>query len=106
MVDTAFIRLMVYPLRSLVIGYYVVYFIILSGVLINPFKTNQYDGGDVLTTHLEINVLIGILSLLLILFNKKNRNAWVLSVILALINILIIYPILFIYMFFGIPFIN
>lgn len=106
MVDTAFIRLKVYPLRSLVIGYYVVYFIILSGVLINPFKTNQYDGGDVLTTHLEINVLIGILSLLLILFNKKNRNAWVLSVILALINILIIYPILFIYMFFGIPFIN
>lgn len=71
MLNTAFIRLKVYPLRNFVIGCYVVYFIILSGVLINPFKTNQFDGGDVLTTHLEINVLVGILSLLLILFNKK-----------------------------------
>lgn len=93
-------------MRKFVIWFYVFYFILLLFVLFNPYKTYLYDGGDLLSLHLEINLVLGVLSLVLIIFNKKNRSDWGLSLILALVNILIIYPILLVYMFFGIPFIN
>ncbi|WP_415409010.1 hypothetical protein [Staphylococcus agnetis] len=93
-------------MRKYVVWFYVIYFILLITALLNPYKVYQYDGGDLLTVHLEFNLLLGFLSVILMIFNKKNRSDWGLILTLALVNILIVYPIILIYMFFGIPFIN
>lgn len=68
-----------------------------------PLSFFNYDGGDVMDLYIKTSSILLIVSATLYLVNRKNLKTWLISLFLSLVSLLIVLPILFFFLFFGIP---
>ncbi|CAD7360818.1 MULTISPECIES: hypothetical protein [Staphylococcus] len=68
-----------------------------------PIPFLNYEGGDILSIYFQVSLILFVLSVTLYFLNQKNRKTWMISTILSILSILIVFPVVFFYLFFGIP---
>ncbi|PCF46856.1 hypothetical protein CD148_08995 [Staphylococcus delphini] len=71
--------------------------------ILMPLNFLNYDGGDILNIYGYSTVALLIASLLLCALNKENLKTWIISAILSLVSLVVVMPLVFFYLFFGIP---
>lgn len=97
-------------MKKYIICTYIVFLIIIVIAFINPFYEEHfmqiYDGGDISIFHFEISLILLIISSGCYVFHKSKREDWLFSMGLAIFNLIVISPLIFFYLFFGIPFLD
>lgn len=72
-------------------------------LLFIPIPFLNYEGGDILSFYFQVSLIVFVLSVILWVMNLKNRKTWMISTVLSSLSILIVFPVAFFYLFFGIP---
>lgn len=97
-------------MKKYIIFIYIIILIVVLMSFINPYYdayfTHVYDGGDISIYHLELSIILLVISVGGVIVHKREREAWLLSIGLAIFNVLVINPLIFFYVFFGLPFVN
>ncbi|AJC95614.1 hypothetical protein [Staphylococcus hyicus] len=97
-------------MKKYIICTYIVFLIINVIAFINPYYEEHfmhiYDGGDISIFHFEISLILLIISAVCYVFHKSKREDWLFSMGLAIFNLIVISPLIFFYLFFGIPFLD
>lgn len=84
-------------------GLHVLNNVLLLILLFVPVPNFNYEGGDVMGLYIKTSSILLIASAILCLINKRNLKTWLISLSLSLVSLLIVLPILFFFLFFGIP---